>query len=298
MAKKTIKSDTKKTKTSTTIARSDDGTIQITFTIPFADILAEREKAIKILAKDVEVPGFRKGKAPIDKAIDKIPQNTLLEYTLREILPNLFSEAVSEYRLKPAIYPKFELIKATDNEDWQVRAVTCELPEIELGDYKKEIADSKSQKIWTPGDSKADKPPAKEEKEQKVIEILLKIAKIQIPAMIIKEEVDTRLSQLLQRLEKLGLNLESYLASINKKAETLRAEYKEQARNSLTLELTLNKIARNEGISVDEKAIDDTIEASSHDEKARINLNTPEQRKLIRGILLRRKVLDYLTGLI
>ena len=92
------------------------------------------------MAKDIEIPGFRKGTAPITKVREKIPQNTLIEHSLGHILPKALAEAMDNEKLKLAIYPKFELIKAEENESWQIRGITCELPEVDLGEYKKLIA--------------------------------------------------------------------------------------------------------------------------------------------------------------
>jgi len=36
-------------------------------------------KLLKELAKDIEIPGFRKGMAPLDKAAEKIPQSQLID---------------------------------------------------------------------------------------------------------------------------------------------------------------------------------------------------------------------------
>ena len=73
-------------KVNTTVARTDDGTIQITFSIPFSLIKPKREEASKLLSESAEVPGFRKGKAPIDKVMEHVNQNALLEKTLSCLL--------------------------------------------------------------------------------------------------------------------------------------------------------------------------------------------------------------------
>lgn len=295
----------KSTKTSSaSLAKSDNGTIQITFTIPFSQIKKTREEAGSEIGKDVQVPGFRKGKAPLDKIISQIPENTLIEKTLAKILPKLLAEAINEHKIKPAIYPKFELVKAVEGEDWQVRAVTCELPEINLGDYKKTIAGAlRAKAIWTPDPAKtagdkSDKKMSKEEKEQEVIKTLLETVKITVPSLLVDEEVNHRLSNLLARLEKLGLTLETYLPSIGKTAETLRAEYEKQAKEVLTLDLILNKIAEKEKIEVSQEQIQETIKASAADPKLAEKLDTPEQRRLIESILKRRAALDSLSALL
>lgn len=294
---------TSKPKATSTIAKSDDGTIQITFTIPFSQIEEARRQAVLELGKDIEVPGFRKGMAPFSKVIEKIPENTLLEKTLSLILPKLFYKSVKDHKISPAIYPKFELIKAKENEDWQIRATTCEIPKINLGNYKTAVAGKiRVQKIWTPSDhlvkEKQGKNLTREEKEQTVIEALLESIDVKIPKILIEEETNSRLSKLLERLEKLGLSLESYLSSIKKTSGELRSEYEKQAQKALALDLILTKIAEEENLEVDPKDIQKAFEAASADPKLHEELNTPERRKFIEAILKRRKALSFLTSLI
>lgn len=284
------------------LAKADDGNIQVTFNIPFTDIAKAKDEALVELSKNVEVPGFRKGMAPVSEAAKKIPQAEIIEKALGKILPKAFADAVEEYKIKPVIYPKFELIKANENENWEIRAITCELPEIKLPDYKKEIlAASKVNAIWTPDKGKDEKNEKKEltheDREQIVIKSLLDSVKVNIPKILIDEEVNNRLSGLLDRIEKLGLNLENYLASVGKTPESLRGEYEIQAKNTITLDLILEKIAMEEKVEVKESQIDDVIKASGADPKLAERLNTPEQRRMVASILRKRSVLEQLESL-
>jgi len=296
-------SKTDKTK-KTAIAREDNGNIQITLNIPYKEILQAKKTALEEIAKTTEIPGFRKGNAPINQVEKHVSENKILQKALGKVLPKAFSNIVEKENIKPIIYPKFELINAKENEDWQVRAITCELPEVNLKDYKKIISgEAKSKAIWTPdkGSPEKDKEEKKktpEEKEQEVIKILLDKIKIKIPKILIDREVDNRLAQLLDRIEKLGLNLESYLASVGKNPETLRKEYGLQASNTITLDLILQKISVEEKITVDEKEIKSLIKASSADPKLAKSLNTPEQKRFIRSIILKRKALESLVALL
>jgi len=289
-------------KITSVIARESDGNIQITFTIPFTEIKGAQEETIKEFAKDIEIPGFRKGMAPVGKVAEKIPQSKLIEHSLSHILPKALAEVVSENKLKIAVYPKFELISAKEGENWQIRGITCELPEVDLGDYKKVIAGaSRASSLWTPGKGKPEekKEPTREEKEQIVIKTLLDNVKVTIPKILIEEEADNRLSSLLSRLEKLGLALESYLASIGKKPEDLRADYTTQARDAIALDLILTKIAETEGIKIDQKEIEEALGISQA--AAKDKEKSPEEienrKRLLESILKRRAALDFLIKL-
>lgn len=271
---------------SSTLAKNEDGEVQINFKIPYSLISKTKKEVLEEYAKNLEIPGFRKGKAPIDKVEANVGQNSLIEHILRHILPQATANAIGEYKLKLAIYPKFELISAKDGQDWQIRAVSCELPLFELGNYKKVIA------------AAGKKGLTREEKEQLVIKILLETINISIPKVLIDEEVNTRLANLLERIEKLGISLESYLASIRKTTQTIRAEYEKQAKDAIALDLILNKIAEKQEIKVEENEIDKAIKAASADRKLAEKLNTPEQRRIIGSVLRRKASLDSLVALV
>jgi FKBP-type peptidyl-prolyl cis-trans isomerase (trigger factor) len=291
-----------KDKITSVIARETDGNIQITFTVPFSLIKTAEDETIKEFAKDAEIPGFRRGMAPLSKVAEKIPQTKLIEHSLSHILPKALSEAVTENKLKIAVYPKFELVSAKENEPWQIRGVTCELPEVVLGDYKKAITGAgRASSLWTPDKGKPEekKEPTREEKEQTVIKALLDNVKVTIPRILIEDEADSRLSNLLARLEKLGLALESYLSSIGKSAEDLRADYANQAKDAISLDLILSKVAETEGIKIEPKEVDAAI--GINQAAAQIKNESEEElasrKRLVESILKRRAALDFLIGL-
>jgi FKBP-type peptidyl-prolyl cis-trans isomerase (trigger factor) len=279
-------------KITSTYAKESDGNIQITFTIPFEVIKIAQDETVAEMSKDIEVPGFRKGNAPLDKVKAKISQNTLIEHSLSHILPKALAEAINEHKLKLAIYPKFELISAEEGKEWQIRGITCELPEIDLGDYKKAVAGENRA-------SKLTKEPTREEKENVAIKALLTSAKMTIPSVLIEEEVTSRLSNLLSRIEKLGLSLDSYLASIGKTVESLRGEYEAQAKDAITLDITLTKIATDENITVDPKEIDSalTMSVTSAGKLEEHPEELENRKRMLESILKRRKALDFLISL-
>lgn len=296
MAKTTDQTE-KSEKITSVVAKEENGNIQITFTIPFSLIKKSQDETIAEMARDMEIPGFRKGNAPLAKVAEKIPQNHLIEHSLSHLLPKALADAIDEHKLKIAIYPKFELISAKDGEAWQIRGITCELPEVELGDYKKTVQGAlRADSIVIPGkEESASAKASADRKENLVIKSLLETVKIKIPQILIEEESDSRLSNLLSRLEKLGLALESYLASIGKKAEDLRAEYATQAKEAITLDLALTKIADEENLKVDEKEL-----ASAMGMAAATNPNERDlegRKRLLESILRRRKALDFLLAL-
>lgn len=309
MPTKTKKDTKPKLKTpKSVLARENDGTIQLTLSIPFDIVQKIREQVIKQLVVDLTVPGFRKGKAPSDIALKHMDKQKVYEATLQNVLPEYYSIAVEEHKLNPVLAPRFELISVEEDKDWTVRALTCEIPEIFLGDYKKAIKDAQtSGSIWVPG-QEGDKQQAtsntREEKEQKIIKVVLDSAEVEVPHPLIDEEINHRLSQLLDQVQRLGLSVEQYLASTGRNADQLRQEYEAQARDSIKLVLVLNKVAELENIKVDEKEVETVMESAENaltkEEKdnPRKEAYLAEQKRVISSVLLRRKALEHLTSLV
>jgi FKBP-type peptidyl-prolyl cis-trans isomerase (trigger factor) len=271
-----------------TTAKTDDGTVNINFSFPFAAIKVKREHVILEEGKEMTLPGFRKGMAPVEKVAAAISKETLIQKTLSHLLPEALSEVIKKDNLVLALYPKFELISANDNEDWQIRAISCDLPTLDLGDYKKAIQDET--KLLKESDEKN----KDEKKESIILQQLIKTSTYKIPKLLIEEDVNQRLSSLLDRVERLGLNLEGYLASVGKTPETLRSEYQKQSEESLVLEIALNKIADQDKIEVAESQVDEAVKVSSTDPKLAEELKKPEKRKLLASILRRQETLKHL----
>lgn len=285
-------------KATSVLARQEDGTIQITITIPQEVVRINKEEAFKYFVENLEIPGFRKGKAPQDVALKHIDTQKLYEHMLQRLLPEVYASSIEEHKLQPVLAPRFELLSTEEGKDWQVRAITCELPEINLRDYKQNIKTGVATgKIWVPGKDEGKKEPTREEREQEIIKTLIEKTEVKIPKLLVEEEVNHKLSRLLEQVQKLGLTIEQYLSSTGKTAEQLREEYWRQAQDSIKLELSLNKVAQDEKLEVQDSEIKEVIQATG-DQKTQEALSTPYQKRLIKGALLRRKALDRLANLV
>lgn len=261
------------------LKRTDNGGVEIIFTIPAPIIKTTIDEVLKEFAKDATIAGFRKGMAPIAKVLEVTSDEKLSEHALSHILPTAFILAVEEHKFNPAIYPKYEAVKITsaknvsDDTEWQVKGITCEIEKIVLPkDLKKKLKnDPKDQNV--------------------LIKSLLEAVNIKIPQMLIEEEVNARLSQVLERIERLGLSLEGYLKSVGKTPDGLRAEYEVQAKDAISMELILNEVANQEKIEVSETEIDEFIKTTGED----LNKVEKDQRDILKRVIMRRSALEKLS---
>jgi trigger factor len=269
------------------ISRQTDGTIDLTITIPWADVAKSYEDTIVEMVKKTELPGFRAGKAPRELVEKNLDKTKIYEEVLKVLIPGTYNEAITQEKLKPIVNPKIELKEATENKDWVFHAYTCERPAISLGDYKTAIGGLKS-KILKPGEEP--KKPTLDE----LLAALYGTATITLPSLLIEHEVNRLLSELIDQTKKLGLTVEQYLASTQRTSETIKKEYEEQARRTLTLEFSLEEIADGEGVIVSDDDIDAVIKTGKTDEEKEM---LSKQRYYLASVLRRQKTLDYLATL-
>ena len=273
-------------------------TILVELTIPWKDVDVQYQKIVDALVKEVEVQGFRKGKAPRELSEKQLNKSKVYQETLTELAKHAYPEAIKKSGVEPYGQPKIEVAEAQPDKPWKLHFIIAERPTVTLGEYKKAIADIKANKkaknIWVPGkeEKKEEKPDTKPAVGE-LLEALYKTTTIEIADLIIEQEVDRLLSQLLQDIQKLGLTLDRYLASANKSNEQLIKEYQEQARRTITLELALEQVAQAEKITVEDKEIEQFINKSKD----------PAEKKALEGqkyylahILRRQKTLDFLNS--
>lgn len=271
------------------VQRHEDGTIAIKITVPWKEVEDAREGVTESLAKQVAVPGFRPGKAPTKIAKEKLSKEKVQEELLRKVLSDSYNEAVKKNNLTPIITPYIHVEVFEEGTNLEFTAETCEAPVVDLKNYKAEVQKlTAGSKIVVPG---------KEEKKVPMEEIMTAVIKnteTKVPKPLIEAETNRLLSQLLEELKTLGLTLEQFLSSRDRKPEDLRAEYEERAQRDLKLEFVLRKIADEEKITVEEKDISEVLN-SLKDEKQRQEVS--QNPYFLASIIRQQKTLDFLAKL-
>jgi trigger factor len=93
------------------------------------------DRAIRKLANEVRIPGFRKGKAPRQVLEARVGADQIREATIQEAVPALFREAISETDVQPLTLPDIEVTSYDEAEGLKFDAVIEVRPEINLPDF-------------------------------------------------------------------------------------------------------------------------------------------------------------------
>lgn len=278
------------------LKRLENNSFELLLTLPWEEVKKSYAQIFEEVVKNAEVDGFRKGKAPKDLVEKKVDKNKLYEEVIKTLLPKAYSEAVQKENLKPVVNPQIETVEIAQNKDWVFKAKACEMPQVDLKDYKKTISDvNAKEKIWVPG--KDETKPESEDKDKHFahnMELLLQTATVHLSDILVENELSRLLSELLDEIKRLGLTLDQYLASSGKTQEQLRSEYREKAVQTLKLEFLLEKIAEEEKITVNDADIDKAIN-DAKDEKMKAALS--QNKYQLASLLKRQQTLDFLNGL-
>jgi len=275
-------------------------TVQLVVDVPKADVKQEEGAAFLRLQQKLTVEGFRPGKVPKDIAEKHIQKEDLYQELALKMISRIYSEILSKENLKPIISPKVDLVKAKEGEDWQIKITLAEKPNIVLGDYKKVIKEAKAKtnkaNIWVPGKDKEAKKPEEDKNKllNEVLTALLKETKLEISDLVINEEINHRLSHLLDEIQKIGLTTENYLKSKNLTMDALKAQFKKETEDTYKLEFVLAEIADKENLKVEQEDLNKLF-VNIKDEKER---KVAEQNSYYYATILRKqKTLDYLISL-
>ncbi len=120
-----------------------DTRVIVTITLDTTDLEAAEQVALKKLAKNVRVDGFRKGHAPLVLIKKNVDPNALGEETIENALSRSVAEAFLGEKLQALERPEVEVKKFVPNETLEFTAEADVLPKITLGDYKKLKAEAK-----------------------------------------------------------------------------------------------------------------------------------------------------------
>jgi trigger factor len=103
-----------------------------------ADAVQERlERAAQALARDLRMPGFRKGKAPPQLVIQRVGREAVLEQALRDSLPEWYERALLDTGITPVGDPELNVASLPGaGEELSFSIEVAVRPDAKLGEYK------------------------------------------------------------------------------------------------------------------------------------------------------------------
>ncbi len=244
------------------------------------------EEIFSQLAGKAKIPGFRPGKAPRD-VLEKHFASSVHEQVLKELIPDVYNQAVEAEKLDVVEMPKITEVKL-DRGSLSFKALVEVSPEIALKDYRKQkvnykaitagadevrkhidsikesrkaeaLDDKFSRSLGYPTMADFEKAVerqillTKENQERQRIEAelidgLLKNLEFKIPESLISRQTQDMLRQTKLDLAMKGVPREK----IDEQEKLLLESIGPQAKKQVKTYLVLSQIAKKEGIAVDD----------------------------------------------
>lgn len=288
------------------IAKQAKSLVDVTITVPWADLEPRWNQTLQKLSADIEIPGFRKGATPANMVEQQLGSK-LQDEVLKVAMPEFLIEALKGSDIIPIDYPKYQVISFVRGQDLQYRATVTNRPAVSIGNYKtikvgrpvvKTVSEEEVNKViddlynrWkarggaqaaapqggqggsisfqsngqtsgsasAPAGASADKPDdnfakvmgaldlndlrAKIRKdledhtklnteldfEEAILQEVEKITVVELPDILIEDELNRMLVSLQRRVADMGLLLDDYLRGQGKTLEQLKNEWRPQA---------------------------------------------------------------------
>ena len=121
----------------TTVKKLSDTNVCLTITLGADELNTAEQVALTKMARDLKVPGFRKGKVPVSVAAKHANPMALQEQVLDNALSKAVAEAFMNEKLQALERPSVEVKKFVPNQEVEFTAEATVVPPVKLGDYKK-----------------------------------------------------------------------------------------------------------------------------------------------------------------
>ncbi len=351
--------------------------VEVTVTVPWADLQSLWDQTLQKMAQEVEIAGFRKGAAPLPMVEQQLGTR-LQDEVLKVAMPNCLIEPLKGPDIIPIDYPKYDLINFVKGSQLQFRATITNRPAVTVGNYKtikvarptpkpvtgeevNKVVDDlyKRWKVKAPinsqppitqnqnttgqagsisfqgGQSQTQTPVAggaevpndefakamgatsladlkdkirkdlesnvsynnELDFEEAILQEVEKMTTVELPDILIQDELNRMLVSLQRRVADMGLLLEDYLKSQGKTLEQIKNEWRAQAEKNVRMELGLAEIARQENVTISDEDLKAEVD-KIQDAKIKAQFQAQEPRLHLRHALRQTRTLDLLKKMV
>lgn len=135
-----------------TTEKIENHKVVLTIEVPAEELDKGIKAACKSLANRVNIPGFRKGKAPRRILEMNIGKEAILDEAFDRVAQKAFDEALKQENLDPVDRPQVDIVTLEEGKDVVFKATITPVPEVTLGEYKglkvaKDVVEVKDEQV-------------------------------------------------------------------------------------------------------------------------------------------------------
>ena len=115
----------------------DKSMLELLFEVPAETWITRETEAIEFLGQDLEIDGFRKGKAPLEVLKKHLPEIMILEKIAEIVASDLYPKAVAEEKIPVIGRPEVTITKLARGNALEFTVKTAVVPDVKLPNYEK-----------------------------------------------------------------------------------------------------------------------------------------------------------------
>ena len=119
-----------------TVNNLENHQVELEITVPAEELGKAYHAAYKKIVSKVNIPGFRKGKAPLLIVEKQYGVETVLREAFDIVAPKAMSEALQQEDMDLVTRPEIDVVTLEKGKDVVFKATATKKPEVKLGEYK------------------------------------------------------------------------------------------------------------------------------------------------------------------
>ncbi|MDY6052731.1 MAG: trigger factor [Anaerovibrio sp.] len=119
-----------------TVNNLENHQVELEITVPAEELGKAYQAAYKKIVSKVNIPGFRKGKAPLLIVEKQYGVETVLREAFDIVAPKAMSEALQQEDMDLVTRPEIDVVTLEKGKDVVFKATATKKPEVKLGEYK------------------------------------------------------------------------------------------------------------------------------------------------------------------
>jgi len=120
----------------TSTQKKDANIVEMEIAVSAEDLKEATLVVYKRKAKSLNVPGFRKGKAPKSVIERMYGESIFMEDAINDLYPKAFGKAIEESEIEPVDRPDIEILSVDKEKGFTFKATVTVKPQIQVGAYK------------------------------------------------------------------------------------------------------------------------------------------------------------------
>ena len=118
------------------VTKKEHNITELVIELPVEEVAKAYDKAFKKLVQQVNIPGFRKGKAPRKMIEKRVGEDGMRSEAFDFIIPDAYRQAVAENNVEPVGRPEVTDVTLNEGEPCVFTVSVITKPEVVLGEYK------------------------------------------------------------------------------------------------------------------------------------------------------------------